>query len=578
MDIGLGLVLVIVVLVVVFWIFLRDDSSAAPSLTPQTPTTEELQKIERLALLNAFDPELAYQLAQRLSPTAKPLILVQVIGALFNAGRTDRAMTILNELSPPHRDVALGDMLSSLFAQKQPQAALDLLKHNAQHEALPLILAVQVAQARGDSTQTQRLIMELSALSEESRSQTLSGPDNRLLASLQHASGLEAAAAISLQYAWAWVVHYQPLPDELRAVLLEYLAQGRIQEIPGLGSQLQPAGLATAGAVLLEAGYPEPAFAWLTQAGASATNQDYARLMDSLLQKNHSDIALRLLACAPSEISDHLLLSLLLWHAAQGSSAQAQALLDSQQQAPEQRFNLLLNLWANIDAQAAWRTSLFEQAMAELEKLRGQDAWPWCRMSALEIQLQVQAGLPAQQRDSWLVSNSLEELTRLSEQIDTSDRLDKYRVQARLLHELGHTAQAEQLLDKALKLLEELDDPEIGEDLNSYHRAFIACSYLSLGNSEKAEALYALLGSNAFAREPLERDLLNSHIEQARLEEAVEMLTLDNMCTQSNPLPRLHEALDSLHSGAPERIVELKKRLLDKLDSDPFWKELPQFN
>ncbi|MDF2393949.1 hypothetical protein GWQ44_00195 [Pseudomonas sp. 3MA1] len=591
MDAVISLVLFVVLVIIMAFMFFRDNGDSKPPLrnteTPihnteipihntETPTEDERQKIERLLLLNTYDTELTCILAQRLSPVARPLVMHHVVPALLNAGQRDRALVILKELNPPQKEIALANMLTLLFRQNLPEAALALLEHTDNPEFLPPISTLQIYQARGDSESVRRLMTELGALSKQSSAHTLSGPDNLLLARLQYASGLKEEAAVSLQNAWAWVVQHQTFPGEMRAVLLEYLTQGRTQEIPGLTAQLQPANQVTAGAVLLEAEQPELAFDLLAQADDTNSHQTYVDLMQSILEKNQSTVARRLLESAPSEIADHLLLLLLLWHAERNATVEAQALLDSHAMSHERRYYLLLNLWANVAAHAPWRTSLFTQAMDELERLRADETWPLLRMTALEIQVQVQVRLPSLQRDSWLIRNCLDEMARLNEQLQASDRLDKYRVQASLLHQLGETQQAEQLLDKALKLLEEQNDPEFSEIHHIYHRAFIARNYLDIGHLEKSEAIYTQLGQKTYATVPLERELLNNYIEQLRLEEAVDILTLHSMCNESNPLSRLNEALNNLQSTAPERIRRLKQQLLDKLDSEPFWNEPPR--
>ena len=209
--------------------------------------------------------------------------------------------------------------------------------------------------------------------------------------------------------------------------------------------------------------------------------------------------------------------------------------------------------------------------MQALEQLRGDEQWPWMRLLLLETQLRMQAALPRLRRDSWLIRNSLEEMSGLNPQLECSERLIKSALQAKLMHDLEQTRQAGELLDQALQLLDESPETAIDAVEKTFLLEHLALSYLHIGDLQKTAALQLRLQQQSAYASSLSQALVLSHIQQQRFEEAIASLKMTHLFIEENPLSQLHQALETLSQSAPEKAQGLRQKLLDRLAADHTW-------
>jgi len=560
--------LVIVLLFIALILYTRQKMAEQNEALPTA--SDVTSQINQTLLLSKSEPLLALKLAERLSGELRELALQLVTAELYLAGHKAKALEIGRQLPPMDREYVLNTLIESLLDTNDTQACLELLEQWG--EPLPSwpLLQVRILQARGEQDRAQAVLSELSDPQNPAAQEEQSISNCLILSRLQFQAGMEDQALLSLERAWA---QFQG-PDagrylaEWRSLFDEYAAQGRFELILARTPALVAEEQAQAILALFEAGQTEPAFSLLADNDAFYYST-YSELMDSALKRQQLDLALRLLDVAPGLHQHSLLLHLLNHLAAQGRTAEAEALLQDRVSEPSQRPSLMLSLCEEQhQAQPQWAAALLAQALQLIDGYKHEsEFWGGMRLHALQVQLQAQSRLPAHRRDSWLVRSSLEEMHNLREQQDAEQQLLHLCQQARLLHDLDQTAQARTLLEQAMKLLDSAPLPEIDEDVKTIYLEDIASAYLYLDEAEAAQALQDQLHAQDAGSHMLEEDLLLHHIQHQRFAQAIEALNLSTLLSDKKPLSRLYQALEDMHQRAPERAAELQQQLLDRLIS-----------
>jgi len=535
-------------------------------------TQDEAAQINRAAHLSAIDPQVALQLAQRLTGKARQLGLFQMPAALYRQGDQAQALEVLAELDETYQPMALQQLLETLLDKDGPQAVLSLLERL--HQPLPSapMLRIPLLVACGEHEQARALLVTFGVdqLSPDSPR------EHRQLAALQRSLGLPDKAAISIGLAWQLLLK-QPAneldPDELEQTLLEYRAQGQDAQFPAMAAQLPESAQIIVVVLLMQAGEFDAAFELLAQNPEPSDYFGYPPLLKLILDANRPDLAAQLIAQVPETYASELLLSLLNWHVARNEMAEAEAALQACAVSTGQRIWCLICLWGtHVEEHAQWCAHLLEQALQALETLRGDEQWPWLRLLILETQLRVQAALPRLRRDSWLIRNNLEEMARLNSQLEYADRPMKLALQAKLLHDLEQTRQASELLDQAVQ---SLDDDSQNAALDPAEKNLfleqLALSYVYIDDQAKAVELKTRLEQQAAYTHQLSQAMVLNHIRQQRFEEAIAGLELRNLFIAENPVQQLHQALEALSQSAPEKAHGLRQKLIDSLAAESAW-------
>ena len=527
--------------------------------------------VNRAAHLSAIEPQVALQLAQRLTGNARQLGLFQMPRALFMQGDQPLALQVLNQLDEHYKPAALNQIIQSLLDNDQPQTALDLLQDL--HQPLPSepLLRIALLLASGEHDTARKLL----ATFDSSQLDPQSVSEHRQLAALQRSLGLTDKAAASLNQAWS-VLLQQPAEhldaQELEQTLREYSAQGQGSQLEVLAEQLPESAQPIVVSLLMEAGQFEAAFAQLEQHPLPDDYPGYPHLLHLTLEAKRPQLARQLIAQMPESQAGEMLLSLLHWHVGRTELAEAEATLQACATSLPQRIWCLVCLWGGyLEEHPQWSASLLEQALQALEQLRGDEQWPWMRLLLLETQLRMQAALPRLRRDSWLIRNSLEEMSGLNPQLECSERLIKSALQAKLMHDLEQTRQAGELLDQALQLLDESPETAIDAVEKTFLLEHLALSYLHIGDLQKTAALQLRLQQQSAYASSLSQALVLSHIQQQRFEEAIASLKMTHLFIEENPLSQLHQALETLSQSAPEKAQGLRQKLLDRLAADHTW-------
>ncbi|WP_265532084.1 hypothetical protein [Pseudomonas saponiphila] len=535
------------------------------------PTASDVtSQINQTLLLSKSEPLLALKLAERLSGELRELALQLVSAELYLAGHKAKALEIGRQLPPMARDYVLNTLIESLLDTNDTQACLELLEQWG--EPLPSwpLLQVRILQARGEQDRALAVLGELSDPENPAAQEEQSISNCLILSRLQFQAGMEDQALLSLERAWGQF--QDPAAGryltEWRSLFDECAAQGRFELVlartPALAAEEQVQAILA----LFEAGQTEPAFNLMADNG-TLYYSTYSDLMDAALKRPQLDLALRLLEQIPDLHQHGMLLHLLNHLAAQGRTAEAEALLQERVSEPSQRPSLMLSLCEeHHQAQPQWTAALLAQALQLIDGYKHEpELWSDVRLHALKVQLQVQSRLPAHRRDSWLVRSSLEEMHNLRQQQDTDQQLLYLCQQARLLHDLDQTAQARTLLEQAIKLLDSAAETEVEEDLKTLYLEDIASAYLHIDEAETAQALQARLHALEAGSHILEEDLLLHHIQHQRFAQAIEALNLSTLLSEKKPLSRLYQALEEMHQRAPERAAEFQQQLLDRLIS-----------
>lgn len=535
-------------------------------------TEGEAAQINRAAHLSVIEPQVALQLAQRLTGKARQLGLFQMPAALYKQGNQEQALEVLAELDETYQPMALNQLLETLLDQDGPQAVLSLLERL--HQPLPSapMLRIPLLVAMGEHEQARALLVTFGV--------DPSSPDApreyRQLAMLQRSLGLADKAAISIGLAWQLLLK-QPAneldPHEVEQTLLEYRAQGQDAQFPAMAAQLPESAQIIVVVLLMQAGEFDAAFDVLAQNPEPDDYFGYPPLLKLILDANRPDLARQLIAQVPETYASELLLSLLNWHVARNEMAEAESALQACAVSTGQRIWCLICLWGTyVEEHAQWCAHLLEQALQALETLRGDEQWPWLRLLILETQLRVQADLPRLRRDSWLIRNNLEEMARLNTQLEYADRPMKQALQAKLLHDLEQTRQAGELLDQAVQALDdESQNAALDPGEKNLFLEQLALSYVYIDDQAKALALQTRLEQQATFTHQLSQAMVLNHIRQQRFEEAIAGLELRNLFIGENPVQQLHLALETLSHSAPEKAHGLRQKLIDSLAAESAW-------
>ncbi|NBF04825.1 hypothetical protein GV819_21295 [Pseudomonas sp. Fl5BN2] len=560
----LVIVLVFIALILYSRQKMAEQNEALPAASDITA------QINQTLLLSKSEPLLALKLAERLSGELRELALQLVAAELYLAGHKAKALEIGRQLPPDAREYVLNTLIESLLDTDDTQACLELLDQWGQPLPSWPLLQVRILQARGEQERALAVLGELSDPQNPAAPEEQSISNILTLSGLQFKAGMQDQALLSLERAWAQF--QDPAAGryltEWRSLFDECAAQGRFELVlartPALAAEEQVQAILA----LFEAGQTEPAFSLMADNG-SLYYTTYSALMDSALKRQQLDLALRLLDVVPDLHQHGLLLHLLNHLAAQGRTAEAEALLQERVSEASQRPTLMLSLCEEQhQAQPQWTAALLAQALQLIDGYKHEsEFWGGMRLHALQVQLQAQSRLPAHRRDSWLVRSSLEEMHNLREQQDAEQQLLHLCQQARLLHDLDQTAQARTLLEQAMKLLDSAPLPEIDEDVKTIYLEDIASAYLYLDEAEAAQALQDQLHAQDAGSHMLEEDLLLHHIQHQRFAQAIEALNLSTLLSDKKPLSRLYQALEEMHQRAPERAAEFQQQLLDRLIS-----------
>ncbi|WP_443693000.1 hypothetical protein ACRZ5O_06070 [Pseudomonas protegens] len=535
-------------------------------------TLDEAAQINRAAHLSAIEPQVALQLAQRLTGKARQLGLMQLPAALYRQGDQEQALEVLAELDETYQPMALNQLLETLLDNDGPQAVLGLLERL--HQPLPSapLLRIPLLLAKGEHEQARALLVTFGV----NQLNPDSPGEHRQLAALQRSLGLADEAAISIGLAWQLLLKH-PVneldPHEIEQTLREYRAQGQDAQFPAMAAQLPGSARIIVVTLLMETGEFEAGFELLAQAPEPEDYFGYPPLLKLILDANRPDLAPRLIAQMPESYASDLLLSLLNWHVGRNEMAKAEAALQACAVSPSQRIWCLVCLWGTyVEEHSQWCAHLLEQALLTLETLRDDEQWPWLRLLILETQLRVQADLPRLRRDSWLIRNNLEEMARLNSQLEYADRPMKLALQAKLLHDLEQTRQAGELLDQAVQAL---DDDHQSATLDPAEKTFfleqLALSYVYIDDQAKAAELKNRLEQQAAYASQLSQAMVLNHIRQQRFEEAIAGLELRNLFIGENPVQQLHLALETLSQSAPEKAQGLRQKLIDSLAAESAW-------
>ncbi|WP_267269440.1 hypothetical protein [Pseudomonas protegens] len=535
-------------------------------------TLDEAAQINRAAHLSVIEPQVALQLAQRLTGKARQLGLMQMPAALYRQGDQEQALEVLAELDETYQPMALNPLLETLLDKDGPQAVLSLLERL--HQPLPSapLLRIPLLVARGELEQARALLVTfgVNQLSQDSPS------EHRQLAALQRGLGLADQAAISVGLAWQLLLK-QPANEldlhEVEQTLREYRAQGQDAQFPAMATQLPGSAQIIVVTLLMQAGAFDAGFELLAQNPEPDDYFGYPPLLTLTLEANRPDLAQQLIALVPETYASELLLSLLNWHVGRNEMAEAEAALQACAVSTPQRIWCLVCLWGTyVEEHSQWCAHLQEQALRALETLRGDEQWPWLRLLVLETQLRVQADLPRLRRDSWLIRNNLEEMAHLNTQLEYTERPMKLALQAKLLHDLEQTRQAGELLDQAVQAL---DDEQQNAPLDPAEKNFfleqLALSYVYIDDQAKAAELKTRLEQQAAYTNQLSQAMVLKHIHQQRFDEAIAGLELGNLFIGENPVQQLHLALETLSQSAPEKAHELRQKLIDSLAAESAW-------
>lgn len=535
-------------------------------------TEGEAAQINRAAHLSTVEPQVALQLAQRLTGKARQLGLFQIPSALYKQGNQEQALEVLAELDETYQPMALNQLLETLLDKEGPQAVLSLLERLQQPLPSAPLLRIPLLVAMGEHEQARALLVTFGVeqLSPESPS------EHRQLAALQRSLGLADKAAISIGLAWQLLLK-QPADEldayEVEETLLEYRAQGQDAQFPAMAAQLPESAQIIVVVLLMQAGEFDAAFEVLAQNPEPDDYFGYPPLLKLTLDANRPELARQLIAQVPETYASELLLSLLNWHIARNEMAEAEAALQACAVSTGQRIWCLICLWGTyVEEHAQWCARLLEQALLALETLRGDEQWPWLRLLILETQLRVQADLPRLRRDSWLIRNNLEEMTRLNAQLEYADRPMKLALQAKLLHDLEQTRQAGELLDQAVQALDdESQNGALEPGEKNLYLEQLTLSYVYIDDQAKAVALQTRLEQQAAFTHQLSQAMVLNHIRQQRFEEAIAGLELRNLFIGENPVQQLHLALETLSHSAPEKAHGLRQKLIDSLAAESAW-------
>ncbi|MBW8353851.1 MAG: hypothetical protein K0M54_08445 [Pseudomonas sp.] len=539
-------------------------------------TSNLTAQINQTLLLSKAEPLLALKLAETLPGEARELALQLVASELYLAGHKAQALAIYQQLPPHARDYVLNTLIETLLDTDDTQACLELLENWG--EALPSwpLLQVRILQARGEQDQALAVLGELSDPRQAAAQERQSIGNLLILARLQHQAGMQDAALTSVEQAWSAFEETEEghRQSTLRSLFEACATLGQFDTILTRAAPLPAEEQAQAVAALIKAAQLDSALNLLAPINDALYSTTYSELMDLTLALPPIDNALRLLDKAPDRDRYSLLLSLLNHLAAQGQTAEAEALLLTLEPEPSQHPGLMLSLCEQHHAtQPQWAEALLAKALQQIDGYKNDhEFWSGIRMQALRTQLQLQSRLPAHRRDSWLVRSSLEELHRLHQQQDGEQQLLCIREQTTLLHDLGQTAQARTLLEQALALLDSDSLPEVDEMDTTFYLEDIASAYLSIDEAEQAQALQDRLHSLEAGSRDLEEDLLLNHIEHQRYAQAIEALTLSVLLSNKKPLSRLYQALEELQQRAPERASELQQQLLERFSSGMAWR------
>lgn len=122
-------------------------------------TEGEAAQINRAAHLSVIEPQVALQLAQRLTGKARQLGLFQMPAALYKQGNQEQALEVLAELDETYQPMALNQLLETLLDQEGPQAVLSLLERL--HQPLPSapMLRIPLLVAMGEHEQARALLV-----------------------------------------------------------------------------------------------------------------------------------------------------------------------------------------------------------------------------------------------------------------------------------------------------------------------------------------------------------------------------------------------------------------------------------
>ncbi|MGE7958778.1 hypothetical protein ACQKQA_19700 [Pseudomonas sp. NPDC089530] len=542
-------------------------------------TSNVSAQISQTLLLSKAEPLLALQLATRLPEgEAQELALQLVASELYLAGHRAKALKVRMHLPPHAQEYVLNTLIDSLLDTDDTQACLELL--DSWGESLPSwpLLQVRILQARGEQERALALLGELSDPKNPAAHERQSIGNILMLSRLQFQAGMQDASLISLEQAWA--SFQQPGQERyhtvLRSLFNEFAAQGHAEPILARAAELPVEEQVQALIGLFDAGLTEPAFKLLADNG-TLSYSTYSDLMDSALKRQRIDTALRLLDLTPDLHQHSLLLQLLNQMAAQGQTAEAEALLLQRVGEASQRPGLMLSLCDLLhEAQPQWTAALLAQALQQIDGYKNDhEFWNGMRMQALQTQLLMQSHLPAHRRDSWLVRSNIEEMHRLRQQMAGDEQLPYLCEQAKLLHALDQTAQARTLLEQALKLLDGEPLTDVDEMDKLFYLEDIANTYLSIDEVQQAQALQDRLNAEDCGSRSLEEELLLNHIRHQRFAQAIEALNLSTLLSDKKPLSLLYQALEELQQRVPERAGELKQQLMERFANGQIWLNSP---
>lgn len=565
--------LVIVLLFIALILYLRQKSADQQQYLEQTGNLTA--QINQTLLMSKAEPQLALELALQLPEgEAQQLALQLVASELYVAGHKAQATAIYQQLPPHAREYVLNTLIETLLDSQDTQACLELLEHWG--ESLPSwpLLQVPILQARGEQARALALIGELGDPKNPAAHERQSIGNLLMLSRLQFQAGMQDAALISLEQAWA--SFQQPGQERyhtvLRSLFDAFATQGHAERILAHSAELPAEEQVQALIALFDAGQVEPAFSLLADNG-TLYSSTYSDLMDSALKRQPTETALRLLDLTPEMHQHSLLLQLLNHLAAQGQTAEAEALLQARASHESQRPGLMLNLCDELhQAQPQWTTALLTQALQLIDGYRNEhEFYNSLRMQALQTQLLMQSHLPAHRRDSWLVRSSIEEMHRLRQQMPGDEQLLHLCDQAKLLHALDQTAQARSLLEQAVQLLDGEPLPDVDEMDARFYLEDIASAYLSIDDVQQAQALQDRLNAEDSGSRILEEELLLNHIQHQRYAQAIEGLNLGILLSDKKPLSLLYQALEDLQQRAPERAGELKQQLMARIANGQIW-------
>lgn len=569
----MALFVAIVVVVVILVIRHLSRTPEEPRLELQGSTARftpsEAAQLNRILALQISAPDLALQLAAQLWGDAWQLAHVSLSVRLILLDREEEAMELLSKLEPDYRDQALQSMLQELVERGDTDKALHIQKRfnltrltSALTDSKLLLAQGRMEEARAalDAFELNPQISEGDLLQLARLRQECAQPE---LAD-EALARVEALIESDGEREYYWRPLLQTLAELQRYPQLMKLA--RRSDLPGdsIVEVLAAHGEYDAALELLEA--MDSSRAYLI---------DVPQLFEHFIAAQRPELLQRLLATTQAGLTSELLQCHINWLAQRGDTILAQQTLDREMQrldASVQHWLLLSLAEAHVQSNASWASSLQRHAERVLSAEQGKEDWPGMRLHHLQHLLREQAAREPSQRDSWSLRNYLEEAERLQAELDPDDSLSERITHSRLLHKLGETAAARDLL---LQLRQQLD---AGEDIEPEEAPYfyneIVQALIDMGELEHAKEML----TQGLGESEMNQSLMTAYLDAGLLEETfacIDLHTLIGSCGTSN-LQRLHQSIAAIKETDPQRYQHLQERLQECLNDDSSWRSWGQ--